>query len=139
MNVRVNARMTTQRFSTDDRGLIGKILLAWLLLFVLIVVVAIDAGSIYLIRLRTADVAEDAAAAAAGAFAQSGDEETAKLAALDAIADGDDRVRLKKIDVRRRTLTVVVTARAGTLLAGRIPWTRDLAKVTVTETTPPGG
>lgn len=118
----------------DDRGLIGKILVLWLLVLALLVVAAIDAGSIFLTRFRTEDVAEDAAAAAADAFAQTGDEQSAKLAALGAIADGDDRARLKAIEIRRRTLTVVVTARAGTLLAGRIPLTDDLVHVTVTET-----
>lgn len=118
----------------DDRGLIGKILVLWLLVLALLVVAAIDAGSIFLTRFRTEDVAEDAAAAAADAFAQTGDRQAAKLAALGAIADGDDRARLKTIEIRRRTLTVVVTSRAGTLLAGRIPLTDDLVRVTVTET-----
>ena len=115
----------------DDRGLVGKILLVWLLLLVVLVVGAIDAGSILLARSRAADLAEDASVSAAAAFAQSGDEEQAKLAALDTIADADEPVRLKSIDVGRREVTVVLVVHADTLVVGRIPFLDDLGRVTV--------
>ena len=119
----------------DDRGLVGKILLVWLLLLVVLVVGAIDAGSILLARSRAADLAEDASVSAAAAFAQSGDEEQAKLAALDTIADADEPVRLKSIDVGRREVSVVLVVRADTLVIGRIPFLDDLGRVTVTGST----
>ena len=119
----------------DDRGLIGKILLVWLLLLVVLVVGAIDAGSILLARSRAADLAEDASVSAAAAFAQSGDEEQAKLAALDTIADADEPVRLKRIGVGRREVTVVLVVHADTLVVGRIPFLDDLARVTVSGST----
>ena len=115
----------------DDRGLVGKILLVWLLLLVVLVVGAIDAGSILLARSRAADLAEDASVSAAAAFAQSGDEEQAKLAALDTIADADEPVRLKSIDVGRREVTVVLVVHADTLVVGRIPFLDNLGRVTV--------
>ena len=115
----------------DDRGLVGKILLVWLLLLVVLVVGAIDGGSILLARSRAADLAEDASVSAAAAFAQSGDEEQAKLAALDTIADADEPVRLKSIDVGRREVSVVLVVRADTLVIGRIPFLDDLGRVTV--------
>jgi len=115
----------------DDRGLVGKILLVWLLLLVVLVVGAIDAGSILLARSRAADLAEDASVSAAAAFAQSGDEEQAKLAALDTIADADEPVRLKSIDVGRREVSVVLVVRADTLVIGRIPFLDNLGRVTV--------
>jgi hypothetical protein len=49
----------------EEAGLIGKILLLWLLLLAVVVVVAIDAGSILLTRSRAADLAEDASVSAA--------------------------------------------------------------------------
>ena len=119
----------------DDRGLVGKILLVWLLLLVVLVVGAIDAGSILLARSRAADLAEDASVSAAAAFAQSGDEEQAKLAALDTIADADEPVRLKRIGVGRREVTVVLVVHADTLVVGRIPFLDDLARVTVSGST----
>jgi len=119
----------------DDRGLVGKMLLVWLLLLAVLVVGAIDAGSILLTRTRAADLAKDASVSAAEALRQSGDEEQAKLAALDTIADADEPVRLKSIDVGRREVTVVLRVHADTLVVGRIPFLDDLARVTVSGST----
>jgi hypothetical protein len=119
----------------DDRGLVGKILLVWLLLLAVLVVGAIDAGSILLARSRAADLAKDASVSAAEALRQNGDEEQAKLAALDTIADADEPVRLKRIDVGRREVAVVLVVHADTLVVGRIPFLDDLARVTVSGST----
>lgn len=119
----------------QEAGLVGKILLLWLLLLAVVVVVAIDAGSILLTRSRAADLAEDASVSAAEAFGQTGDEQQAKLAALDTIADADEAVRLKRIDVGRRQVTVVLVVRADTLVVGRIPFVDDLDKLTVSGST----
>ena len=119
----------------EEAGLVGKILLLWLLLLAVVVVVAIDAGSILLTRSRAADLAEDASVSAAEAFGQTGDEQQAKLAALDTIADADEAVRLKRIDVGRREVTVVLVVRADTLVVGRIPFVDDLERLTVSGST----
>jgi hypothetical protein len=119
----------------EEAGLVGKILLLWLLLIAAVVVVAIDAGSILLTRSRTADLAEDASVSASEAFGQTGDEQQAKLAALDTIADADEAVRLKRIDVGRREVTVVLVVRADTLVVGRIPFVDDLEKLTISGST----
>ena len=120
----------------DERGLVGKILLVSLLLAAVIVVAAIDAGSIVLTRSSAADLAKDASVSAAEALRRSGDEEQAKLAALHTIADADEPVRLKRIDVGRREVTVVLVVRADTLVVGRIPFLDDLERVTVSGSTP---
>ena len=119
----------------DETGLIGKILLIWLLLAAVVVILAIDAGSILLTRSRAADLAKDASVSAAEALRQGGDEEQAKLAALDTIADADEPVRLKRIDVGRREVTVVLVARADTLVVGRIPFFDDFERVTISGST----
>ena len=126
-----------RRAFRDDRGLVGKILLVWLLLLVVLVVGALDAGSILLARSRAADLAKDASVSAGAAFAQSGDQEQAKLAALDTIADADEPVRLKSIDVGRREVTVVLVVHADTLVVGRIPFLDHLGRVTVSASTAP--
>jgi Flp pilus assembly protein TadG len=125
----------TRTVIRQEAGLVGKILLLWLLLLAVVVVVAIDAGSILLTRSRAADLAEDASVSAAEAFEQTGDEQQAKLAALDTIADADEAVRLKRIDVGRREVTVVLVVRADTLVVGRIPFVDDLEKLTVSGST----
>ena len=115
----------------DERGLVGKILIVWLLVAAVIVVGAIDASSILLTRSRAADLARDASMSAAEALRQGGDEEQAKLAALDTIADADEPVRLKRIGVGRREVMVVLVVRADTLVVERIPFLEDLERVTV--------
>jgi uncharacterized membrane protein len=125
----------TKSVTREEAGLVGKILLLWLLLLAVIVVIVIDAGSILLTRSRAADLADDASVSAAEAFGQTGDEQQAKLAALDTIADADEAVRLKRIDVGRREVTVVLVVRADTLVVGRIPFFDDLEKLTVSGST----
>lgn len=125
----------TRTVIREEAGLVGKILLLWLLLLAVVVVVVIDAGSILLTRSRAADLADDASVSAAQAFGQTGDEQQAKLAALDTIADADEAVRLKRIDVGRREVTVVLIVRADTLVVGRIPFVDDLEKLTVSGST----
>jgi len=115
----------------DERGLVGKILLVWLLVAAVIMIGAIDASSILLTRSRAADLAKDASISAAEALRQGGDEEQAKLAALDTIADADEPVRLKRIDVGRREVKVVLVVRADTLVVGRVPFLDDLERVSV--------
>jgi hypothetical protein len=119
---------------SDDRGLVGKLIVVWLVLAAVVVLIAVDGGSILITRSRAEDLADDAAASASEAYRGSGDEESAKLAALDTIADADEPVRLKRIDVRRRTVTVVVTTRADTWIVGRIPMVDDLTRLTVSGT-----
>jgi uncharacterized membrane protein len=121
---------------SDERGLVGKIIVLGLVLAAIAIIVAIDGGSILLARSRAEDLADDASASASQAYQQTGDEEAAKLAALDTIADADEPVRLKRIDVRRRTVTVVITTRADTLVVGRIPLFDDLTHLTVSGTSP---
>jgi uncharacterized membrane protein len=116
---------------SDDRGLVGKILVLWLVLASIVAIIAIDAGSILLARSRAEDLADDASVSASQVYRETGDEKAAKLAALDTIADADEPVRLKRIDVRRRTVTVVIRTRADTLVAGSIPVFDDLARLTV--------
>ena len=127
-------RAPSRRFR-DDRGLVGKILLVWLLLLVVLVVGAIDAGSILLARSRAADLAEDASVSAAAAFAAE-----RRPGAGEARGPRHDRrrrrpVRLKSIDVGRREVTVVLVVHADTLVVGRIPFLDDLGRVTVSGST----
>ena len=121
----------------DEHGLVGKLLLGWLLLVVLLGIAVVDAGSILMLRVRTGDLAGEAATIAAAEFAETRDERATKLAALGTIADSDDRARLERIDVRRGEVTVEVSTRADTFVVGRVPFLDDFAKVTVTRTSAP--
>lgn len=122
-----------------EKGLVGKLIVAWLVVASLFVVLAIDVGSILLARYRTADLAQDVSFAAAETFAETGDAEAARVVALGEIRRAGADARLKRIDVNGRQVTVVLVDRAGTLLLGRMPFTEDLARVTVTDTAAPSG
>ena len=126
------------RLATET-GLVGKLIVAWLVVASLFVVLAIDVGSILLARYRTADLAQDVSFAAAETFAETGDAEAARVVALGEIRRAGADARLKRIDVNGHQVTVVLVDRAGTLLLGRIPFTEDLARVTVTDTAAPSG
>ena len=122
-----------------ETGLVGKLIVVWLLVAALLVVLAIDVGSILLARYRTADLAQDVSFAAAETFAETGDVDAARVAALGEIRRAGADARIKRIDVNGHEVTVVIVDRAGTLLLGRFPFTDDLAKVTVTDTAAPSG
>lgn len=122
---------------TDERGLIGKILLIWLVILGLVVVALIDGGSIVLARLRTNDLARDAAFAAEERFSETGSRRQAVRAALATIAETDKDARLVELEVSGRgDVTVVVTDRAGTLLIGRLGFLEDLTSATASDTAP---
>ena len=127
-----------RRLTLED-GLVGKLIVAWLLVAALLVVLTIDVGSILLARYRAADLAQDVAFAAAETFAETGDVQAARAVALGEIRRAGADARLKRIDVNGREVTVVIVDRAGTLMLGRLPFTDDLTRVTVTDTAAPSG
>jgi hypothetical protein len=122
-----------------ETGLIGKLLALWLVVAALLLLLVLDVGSILLARYRTADLAQDVAFTAAESFAATGDVDEAREAAREEIRRSGADARLKRIDVNGREVTVVVVGRAGTLLLDLLPFTEDLARVTVTDTAAPSG
>jgi hypothetical protein len=123
----------------EEAGLIGKLLVLWLAVAALLLLLVLDVGSILLTRYRTADLAQDVAFTAAESFAATGDVDDARAAARAEIQRSGGDARLRRIDVNGREVTVVVVRRAGTLLLDLLPFTEDLAKVTVTDTAAPSG
>jgi hypothetical protein len=134
----VAAVTSASRFGREERGLVGKLVLLWVVLVAVLVAGAFDAGAIVLARVRTADIAGDAAAAGAEAFDESGDRQAALRAALATVADRDGDVRVADVQVTRRgRVTVVVVDHAGTVLVGRFGLLEDLRTIEVTETAGP--
>jgi len=124
----------------DERGLIDKILVLWLLLGVLLLVFAYDGIQVAVTRFRVADAAQTAAfEGAASLRATQGDREAAYRAALQAVEDADSTLRMAQFAVDPQTgqVTVTVTQKASTLLMGRIGFLRSLTKARTTETSEP--
>jgi Flp pilus assembly protein TadG len=123
------------RLPRDERGLVGKLLVLWLVFLVLMVVALYDVGSIAFARLRVADIAQDAAFASAQRYDETGERRQAVRAALATIASSDDDARLRELEISRRgEVTVVVTDQATTLLAGRIGFLDHLVIATGSDT-----
>lgn len=126
---------------SGQAGLVGKLVLLWLLVAVLVVLAAIDAASIVFTRFRTSDLARDAAVVGARAIAEGGGRRAAKRAVIAEIADRDDDARPESITVGDDGMvTVTVLNHAGTILVGRFGLLEDLAEVTATDSSrAPGG
>ena len=118
----------------DETGLVGKLLVLWLLVAALVVVAAVDAASIVFTRIRIADVAQDAAVTGATTLAEGGGRRAAKRAVLATIADRDDDALPEEITIADDgVVTVTVLDHANTILVGRFGLFEELAAVTATD------
>ena len=112
----------------DDAGLIGKIIVAWLLVLALAVIAVIDTGSILVTRFRAEASARTAAAAAAEAYRATGDDGAARAAADQAIA-GDDVTLEGFAILDDGRVRVVIVGDPSTIVAERIaPFVGELGR-----------
>lgn len=125
----------------DESGLIGKIILAWLLVLALGAVAAIDAGSILLARYRAESAADLAAEAGAVAYAADGDAVGARAASEAAVAAADADARLTGFRIGDDgTVQVTLTVTPQTIAAERLAFVLgDVATVRVRSTAGPPG
>lgn len=130
--------MATMSRLRDERGLVGKILILWVLVLGLIVLLAVDGGGILLTKIHTRDLARTAADAGAAAVAEGRSRERALRAALRALADADEDARLERFEVTTQgSVTAEVSDSAGTILIGRFGVFEDLTVVSASVTTRP--
>lgn len=124
----------------DERGLMGKLALLWLLVAALLLVLGYDGVRIGVTRFRVAEAAQNAAFEAASTLQETrGDRQAAYDAAVRAVLDAgldEDRLRGFVIDPATDAVTVTVASKAPTLLVGRVGFLRPLAKARSTETSP---
>jgi hypothetical protein len=118
----------------DERGLVGKLIVLWLLVFALVVLVAIDGVSILVTRVHVGEMAQTAADAAVVPLEQGKSEEKALKAGLAAVAVEDETAKMERFDVSGETVTVEVSARANTILVGLFGLLDDLGDVSATRT-----
>jgi hypothetical protein len=125
----------------DETGLVGKMIVVWLLLLAVLAVAAIDTASIAFTTYKLSDVG--ARAAREGALVYRADRDVRKtcerVAQIVTRQEPTARVARGGCSIERPTglVTVKVRKRASTLLADRIPWTEEFAVVVVTETAGP--
>lgn len=124
----------------EERGLVGKIIVIWLALMVVLGLAAFDTVQILLARYKVADAAQEASFEASNLLHSSGDRRAALEAALAAVADKDKGARVTQftIDPQTQQVTVTVTKKVSTLLAGRIGFLQGFTKATASDISEPG-
>jgi uncharacterized membrane protein len=125
----------------DESGMVGKIIVIWLVLVGVIGIAGIDTASIVFTKFQLSDTASNAATAAANAYDASHNVQTACQAAKDSVKVDDANATVAKngctIDAQTGEATVAVRKEAHTVVAGRLSFTRDFARVVQRETRGP--
>lgn len=123
----------------DERGLMGKIAILWLILLILLVIAAIDTGSILYTRYKVADAADGASFQAATVYNDTHNQRAALQAAVAKVKELTPGAHLTafKLDTKTGDVTVTITKKSWSLLAGRLPFTQKYVKVTETATNQP--
>ena len=123
----------------DETGMMGKLVIVWLLLFALLGAAAVDTVSIMFTTFHVADVGGKAANAGVDAFSRTGNARTACDEAAAFVRAADDAIKLPKrgfctVNAQSGSVSITVKKTAHTLLAGRLGFTRHYAQVVYTET-----
>lgn len=125
----------------DETGLIGKMIVVWLLILGLLAVAAIDAASIAFTTYKLADVGAAAASEGARVYKKARDVRDTCERVAQIVSREESTARLARggCTVERPTglVTVKLRKKANTLVAHRIPLTEKFAIVVVTETAGP--
>jgi len=125
----------------DERGLIGKMTVVWLLLTAVLVIALIDAGSIVLTKIHLSNVATNAASDAVVAYRGNGNANAACQVAATTIHSQDASLKLGKqfctVDPTTGAVTIRLHKEATTILAGRLSFTKHFAEVDDHETNRP--
>ena len=115
--------------------------MVWLLVVATLGVAALDAASIVFARFRLSDVASVAAAAGADAYKNLRDAQLPATCVREPFWTGSPARTIGKTfcEVDRKTgwVTVTLKEEAGTVIAGRLSFTREFTKISVTETARP--
>jgi hypothetical protein len=125
----------------DETGLIGKMIVVWLLILGLIAVAAIDIASIAFTTYKLSDVGASAASEGALVYKRARDVRDTCERVTQLVSSEEPAARLTRggCSIERATglVTVKIRKRANTLVAHRTPWTERFAVVVVTETAGP--
>jgi hypothetical protein len=125
----------------DEAGLVGKMIVVWLLIVALLAVAAIDAASIAFTTYKLSDVGSAAASEGARVYSRGQDVRDTCARVEQVLTEQEPTARLARggCSIERPTglVTVKIGKRASTLVAHRISLTEEFARVVVTETAGP--
>lgn len=125
----------------DEAGLVGKMIVIWLLILLLLAVAAIDAASIAFTTYKLSDVGAEAASEGARLYREDHNVRETCERVAHVVSREEPAAKLARggcsIEQPTGLVTVKVRKRANTLVAQRVPWTEKFVVVVVTETAGP--
>ena len=132
---------TLRRMHREQAGLVGKIILVWLLFVAVLGIFAIDTASVLFTKFRLSDAAATAASTAVSTYQNQRDVTAACGAAEVSVHQADPDASMTKgwckVDTSSGDVTITLRKTANTVIAGRLSFTRDLTKVVQQETAGP--
>ena len=134
-------RRTLRRVHREQSGLVGKIIVVWLVFVAVLGIFAIDAASVLFTKFRLSDAAATAASTAASTYQNERDVTAACGAAELSVHQADPDAAMAKgwckVDTTSGEVTITLRKTATSIIAGRFSFTRDLTKVVQRETASP--
>jgi len=134
-------RRTLRDVHREQSGMVGKIILVWLLFVAVLGIFALDSASVLFTKFRLSDAAATAASTAVSTYENGRDVTAACNAAEVSVRQSDPDATMPKtwckVDTSSGDVTITLRKTANTVIAGRLSFTRDLTKVVQQETAGP--
>jgi len=134
-------RGSLRRVHREQSGLVGKIIVVWLVLVAVLGIFAVDAASVLFTKFRLSDAAATAASTAVSTYQNERDVAAACGAAQLSVQQADPDATMAKgwckVDTSSGDVTITLRKTATSVIAGRFAFTRDLTKVVQRETAEP--
>jgi hypothetical protein len=125
----------------DEAGMVGKLIVGWLIAVVIVGVLALDVVSVLFTKFKLADAASAMATVAATNYKGSHDTRLACQAAAAALPAEDAEARFTKdgclINVQTGDATITLRKQANTLVAQRFDFSKHYARVVASATEGP--
>jgi Flp pilus assembly protein TadG len=131
--------MKRLEYHQNEAGLIGKMIVIWLVVAAILVVGIYDFGAVMLSRIHVSDVAQRAATAAATTFRNTDDAAEACSTAATTVEEIDPRLRHPqkswcKVDTANGEVTITLRGQSKTLVAHRLSITKAFVEQPQSET-----
>ena len=133
-------RATLRRVHREQSGVVGRIIVVWLLFVAVLGIFAIDTASVLFTKFRLSDAAATAASTAVSTYQNERDVTAACGAAELSVRQADPDATMGKGWCKVDTsgdVTITLRKTATSIIAGRFSFTRDLTKVVQRETASP--
>lgn len=134
-------RGSLRRVHREQSGLVGKIIVVWLVFVAVLGIFAVDAASVLFTKFRLSDAAATAASTAVSTYQNERDVAAACGAAQLSVQQADPDATMAKgwckVDTSSGDVTITLRKTATSVIAGRFAFTRDLTKVVQRETAEP--